>query len=641
MASMNTRLNIEKLDENIVQKHGGSKQVGLKQLGSKQVGFKQLGHKQVCVNMDRNHVGVSTIGPLVEIEVHGVSNDDTAVAQRWLEDKQPEEKTNTDCLVKEKENVHLGIKVGENIMVTEVPGQKGAEGNVPALDEDAEYRLCLSVTPKGTADVGLIYGRDQGKHVDVDGFVDADYAKDPNKEAEYMALTEAIKESIWLKGLLIELGVNLREIVESKEIGVAKIGTKDNVADAFTKVVPGCRLKVLLVLDTYRRDLAFRDRASVCCRNRTTSGIKSRGYCGLEVRGLISKPLWDVHIVSTKTSDAQSTCVFRFHHSISDGTSLINLLLASSRKASDPKALPTLHGKKVSGPHIRATIVRSQFIVLWNSLVAVVMFILTRFVSLDDINMVKNAMDVTVNDVLAGVLEAGLYRYLNRRYGECVLVMIELRTNLSIPAETGSVTVWSYFPTGVGLSHQIECIDAVDVMFCWLLMWFRACTRMGKVKTQYVFFIWVIVKSRNRFGTSSTSSNPVCFGQGPLIHPPPATYAPHAPRSQPLDLGFVCLGLNDSWFESVGTMQLAINNPHLHHEFYQANSTSKMSFSLARNDSYPPPLTNTEHDRLMLEEMEGIIYESIIQCFPELDNKYINVSPLKEVAQKKYGDYTW
>ncbi|GKC77369.1 hypothetical protein Tco_1128143, partial [Tanacetum coccineum] len=33
MASMNTRINIEKLDGNIVQKHGGSKQVGFKQLG--------------------------------------------------------------------------------------------------------------------------------------------------------------------------------------------------------------------------------------------------------------------------------------------------------------------------------------------------------------------------------------------------------------------------------------------------------------------------------------------------------------------------------------------------------------------------------------------------------------------------------
>ncbi|GJW90406.1 hypothetical protein Tco_0167959 [Tanacetum coccineum] len=67
MASMNTRLNIEKLDRNIVQNHGGSKQVGFKQIGP------------------------------------GVSNDDTAVAQRQLKDKQPEEKTNMDCLTKEQE----------------------------------------------------------------------------------------------------------------------------------------------------------------------------------------------------------------------------------------------------------------------------------------------------------------------------------------------------------------------------------------------------------------------------------------------------------------------------------------------------------------------------------------------------------
>ncbi|GKA65908.1 hypothetical protein Tco_0765615, partial [Tanacetum coccineum] len=65
-----------------------------------------------------------------EAEVFQVSNDDTAVAQRRLEDKQPKEKTNTNCLVKEQEKVHLGIKVGENIMVTEVPGQEGGESNV-------------------------------------------------------------------------------------------------------------------------------------------------------------------------------------------------------------------------------------------------------------------------------------------------------------------------------------------------------------------------------------------------------------------------------------------------------------------------------------------------------------------------------
>nr|GEU53542.1 zinc finger, CCHC-type [Tanacetum cinerariifolium] len=99
-----------------VQKHGGSKQDGFKQFGHKEVGFKQLGP------------GVQTGDR--EAEAFHVSNDDAAMAQRRLEDKQPEEKTNTDCLVKERENVHLGIKVGANITVTEVPGQEGVEGNV-------------------------------------------------------------------------------------------------------------------------------------------------------------------------------------------------------------------------------------------------------------------------------------------------------------------------------------------------------------------------------------------------------------------------------------------------------------------------------------------------------------------------------
>ena len=65
-----------------------------------------------------------------EAEVIQDSNDDAAVAQRKLEDKQLEEKTNTGCLVKEQEKVHLGIKVGADITVTGVPGQEGAEGNV-------------------------------------------------------------------------------------------------------------------------------------------------------------------------------------------------------------------------------------------------------------------------------------------------------------------------------------------------------------------------------------------------------------------------------------------------------------------------------------------------------------------------------
>nr|GEU34318.1 copia LTR rider [Tanacetum cinerariifolium] len=97
-------------------------------------------------------------------------------------------------------------------------------------------------------------------------------------EAEYMALTEAVKEAIWLRGLLEELGVELnrvtvncdnqgaihlsrnhvfhertkhinvryhfiREVLEAKTVEVLKVGTEHNVADALTKVVPGHKLQ--------------------------------------------------------------------------------------------------------------------------------------------------------------------------------------------------------------------------------------------------------------------------------------------------------------------------------------------------------------------------------------------------------------
>nr|GEW95716.1 zinc finger, CCHC-type [Tanacetum cinerariifolium] len=52
-----------------------------------------------------------------EAKVFQVSNDDTVVAQRRLKDKQPEEKTNTDCLIKEQENKYqTGWKIKTGIV---------------------------------------------------------------------------------------------------------------------------------------------------------------------------------------------------------------------------------------------------------------------------------------------------------------------------------------------------------------------------------------------------------------------------------------------------------------------------------------------------------------------------------------------
>nr|GEX96765.1 retrovirus-related Pol polyprotein from transposon TNT 1-94 [Tanacetum cinerariifolium] len=167
---------------------------------------------------------------------------------------------------------------------------------------------------RGTVNVGLVYGTNHCNHVGVTGFVESDYTKDPDKgrsitgyaflvqgcvvswkatlqhvvalstiKAEYMALTENVKEAIWLRGLLEELGVELntvavncdnqgaihlswnhvfhertkhinvryhfiREVLEAKTLKVLKVGTEHNAADALTKVVPGLKLQHCLEL---------------------------------------------------------------------------------------------------------------------------------------------------------------------------------------------------------------------------------------------------------------------------------------------------------------------------------------------------------------------------------------------------------
>jgi len=160
---------------------------------------------------------------------------------------------------------------------------------------------------KGTVDVGLVFEKDNTGKQECIGYVDSDYAGDLDKrrsttgyvftfsqapvswrstlqstvalsttEAEYMALTEAMKEAIWLQGLLDDLGVEqeilkihcdsmsaiylarnqvyhartkhidvryhfVREILEEDDINLLKIHTSENPADMLTKVVTGVK----------------------------------------------------------------------------------------------------------------------------------------------------------------------------------------------------------------------------------------------------------------------------------------------------------------------------------------------------------------------------------------------------------------
>ncbi|KAL5538278.1 hypothetical protein UlMin_045948 [Ulmus minor] len=167
---------------------------------------------------------------------------------------------------------------------------------------------------KGTSDVGLLYKRCEGSGAKLMGYVDADYAGDLDKrrsltgyfftlfgctvswkaqlqpvvalsttEAEYIAATEGVKEAMWLKGLVGELGCMhdkvevfcdnqssihltknqmfhertkhidiklhfIRDVVSQGTVSVEKIYTDENPSDMMTKPVTGAKFKVYLDL---------------------------------------------------------------------------------------------------------------------------------------------------------------------------------------------------------------------------------------------------------------------------------------------------------------------------------------------------------------------------------------------------------
>ncbi|CAM8974914.1 unnamed protein product [Rhodiola kirilowii] len=167
---------------------------------------------------------------------------------------------------------------------------------------------------KGTLGKGLLFGKEQVSSEIIQGFVDSDYAGnvDTRKsqtglvftvfgtavswkanlqkvvalsttEAEFMAITEAVKEALWMKGLLTELGHGqscvkvhsdsqgaihlskhqvfherskhidvrmhfVRDVADTGEVQVVKIGTKDNPADMLTKSVPSDKFEYCLEL---------------------------------------------------------------------------------------------------------------------------------------------------------------------------------------------------------------------------------------------------------------------------------------------------------------------------------------------------------------------------------------------------------
>ncbi|RVW18475.1 Retrovirus-related Pol polyprotein from transposon TNT 1-94 [Vitis vinifera] len=150
---------------------------------------------------------------------------------------------------------------------------------------------------RGSLGVGLKFGSSK-EGVGIIGYVDLDYAGDLDKrrsttgyifilfggpvssksqlqsiaalsttEAEYIVATEAMKEPLWLQGLVKELGVDvryhfIRETISSGAAKLEKISTPDNPANMATKVLLVSKFKYCM--DLYRQEVTKNQKNVTC-----------------------------------------------------------------------------------------------------------------------------------------------------------------------------------------------------------------------------------------------------------------------------------------------------------------------------------------------------------------------------------------
>ncbi|GJW80952.1 hypothetical protein Tco_0144927 [Tanacetum coccineum] len=80
-----------------------------------------------------------------------------------------------------------------------------------------------------------------------------------NYKGVVYGLTKAMKEAIWLRRLLEELGVELNtwQLIEAKTVDVLKVGTEHNADNALAKVVARSKFTLLRVVE-YRNRLMYK-----------------------------------------------------------------------------------------------------------------------------------------------------------------------------------------------------------------------------------------------------------------------------------------------------------------------------------------------------------------------------------------------
>ncbi|XP_068643886.1 wax ester synthase/diacylglycerol acyltransferase 4-like [Aristolochia californica] len=160
-----------------------------------------------------------------------------------------------------------------------------------------------------------------------------------------------------------------------------------------------------------------------------------------------NKPLWEIHIFKYPTLEAAGTILFKLHHAMGDGFSLMGALFSCLKRADDPSlplTFPSAAKLKFKSEKNVCKRVSKAVAAIWNTVYDVTRSVLkstvleddtsairsghphvesqpvvlsTVVLSLKGIREVKSKVSGTVNDVVMGILFYGIHLY-NKRMGQ-------------------------------------------------------------------------------------------------------------------------------------------------------------------------------------------------------------------------------
>ncbi|TKY65200.1 O-acyltransferase WSD1 [Spatholobus suberectus] len=156
-----------------------------------------------------------------------------------------------------------------------------------------------------------------------------------------------------------------------------------------------------------------------------------------------SRPLWEIHIINYPTNDASSSVIFKLHHALGDGYSLVGALLSCLQRADDPSLPLSFPSLKPSKPESSTKNIWRRFSCMlssafntvsdfgWSILKSSIISddktpirsgdegtefrpisISCMEFSIDHIKDIKSRLGVTVNDVITGIVFYGTRLYM-------------------------------------------------------------------------------------------------------------------------------------------------------------------------------------------------------------------------------------